>query len=401
MARSSGIVYRALSARLLERRAELEQDVLNRIHAIPGVASTDEPEYEQRLRIAVSAAVGYGFSGIAQYETAGSQAVPPVLLVQAKLAARSGVSLDTVLRRYVAGYALLSDLLLELVEREGLIGEGQLQRLLRSQANLFDRLLERLSEEYAHEAECCRVHSSDQKRLDSVNRLLGGELIDATQLSYDLEQWHLGLVVNGDAGSEIVQELAREFDCRLLLISPDDRAAWAWLGSQRRPDAGRIGAFLKAHLSAGGSVAMGEVAAGKTGWRLTHRQARAAWPIAQRKQAPAVQYGDVAVLASMLRDDLLVSSLHEIFVAPISVESTGGEALRDTLRAYFAANRNISSAAALLNVNRNTVARRLQAIEDRIGRPVSECAVELELAMMLEQEREAARPEPLATVATR
>jgi DNA-binding PucR family transcriptional regulator len=55
----------------------------------------------------------------------------------------------------------------------------------------------------------------------------------------------------------------------------------------------------------------------------------------------------------------------------------------ETLRAYLVADRNASSAAAALGVNRNTIAERLRAIEAAIGRPLSACGPELEAALRL------------------
>jgi DNA-binding PucR family transcriptional regulator len=72
-----------------------------------------------------------------------------------------------------------------------------------------------------------------------------------------------------------------------------------------------------------------------------------------------------------------------LFLAPLAEERDGGAVARQTLRAYFEAERNASSAAALLEVSRQTVGSRLRAIEERIGRPLSACANELEATMRL------------------
>ncbi len=53
---------------------------------------------------------------------------------------------------------------------------------------------------------------------------------------------------------------------------------------------------------------------------------------------------------------------------------------RETLRAYFAADRNISSTAAALGVDRRTVTNRIRAIEDLFGRPLKDFATDLETA---------------------
>ena len=62
-------------------------------------------------------------------------------------------------------------------------------------------------------------------------------------------------------------------------------------------------------------------------------------------------------------------------------EGGGGTTARQTLRAYFKADRNTSSAAAALGVDRRTVANRLRSIEERLGRSLSRIGSEMELAL--------------------
>jgi DNA-binding PucR family transcriptional regulator len=132
------------------------------------------------------------------------------------------------------------------------------------------------------------------------------------------------------------------------------------------------------------ALALGEPGEGPGGWRLSHRQARAALPIAARSPERFVRYADVALAASILQDDLLATSLRQIYFAPLEGERDGGEVARETLRAYFAAGRNVSSAAVALGVNRNTVASRLRAIEARTGQPLTSRAAEFEAALRLD-----------------
>jgi DNA-binding PucR family transcriptional regulator len=68
--------------------------------------------------------------------------------------------------------------------------------------------------------------------------------------------------------------------------------------------------------------------------------------------------------------------------------------LRQTLRAYFASGGNTSSAAASLGVTRRTVENRMRVIEDELGKPVSTCAAELELALRLDALSPAPATEP-------
>jgi DNA-binding PucR family transcriptional regulator len=90
------------------------------------------------------------------------------------------------------------------------------------------------------------------------------------------------------------------------------------------------------------------------------------------------------VVAAAHDDDLLISSLRERYIRPLE-GSDGGRSAQATLRAYFAASRHVSSAAAALGVKRHTVTNRLRAIEEKLGKSVTECALELELVLRLEE----------------
>jgi DNA-binding PucR family transcriptional regulator len=55
------------------------------------------------------------------------------------------------------------------------------------------------------------------------------------------------------------------------------------------------------------------------------------------------------------------------------------------LRAYLAAERSISSTAAVLRVTRKTVESRLRTVEERLGRTLRPCPAELEVALLLDE----------------
>lgn len=371
-----------LLARLRARREEIEQATLTRVHGVSEPAETADPEYVEGLRSAVAAAVDYGLAALERGDSHSPQ-IPTALLSQARLAARSGVSLDTVLRRYFAGFTLLGDFILIEAERDGAIRGAALQRLLRAQAAVFEHLLAAVSEEYRRE-DRGRLGNAEERRADRVRRLLAGELLDASELGYHLGDHHLGAIASGLGAPKAIAELAGRFDCRLLSIHPNEGKVWAWLGSRRDFEAEELEDLCSHKWPAGASLALGEPGEGVAGWRLTHRQAKAALPIALRQPQCLVRYADVALLAAMLGDDLLATSLHRLYLAPLADERDGGEALRQTLDAYFTAGRNVTSAAAALGVHRDTVAGRLRAVEAKIGRPLAASLAELEVALRLE-----------------
>jgi hypothetical protein len=294
------------------------------------------------------------------------------------------VSLDTVLRRYFAGHSLLEDFLLEEAEAEGELDPAELKRILRSQAALADRLLAAVSDVYSEEANC-RRHSAQRRRAERIERLLAGEPLDTADIAYDFGGWHLGMLTSGPGSQELPKSLAGPLQCRLLSVPRPEGTVWAWLAFRRRPDPEEIAAVLPADLSRGCTLALGEPGEGIAGWRLSHRQAAVALPVAQRGPRRAVRYADAATLASVLQDELLAVSLRRLYLEPLETERDGGVALRETLRAYFGAGRNVSSAAVTLGVYRHTVTKRIRIVEERIGRRLDQCAVDLELALALDQ----------------
>lgn len=375
--RSSERVGGDLHSRLRARRSEIEKALLARILAVSDSFETLEPRYAEGLRTAVCAGLDYCLAAV-EFREKQTPSPPPALLAQARLAAHNGVSIDTVLRRLIAGHALLTDFLVEEAQTNGLEGAA-LQQLLRAQASLLDRLVADASKEYSRES-AGQVSSAEQRAAERVERLLAGESVGTSQLAYDFEADHLAAIGKGPGVAAAIRALAATADCRLLLVHRSDEVAWAWLGRRSSIDPLEL---LHAGSNPQTPLALGEPAHGLAGWRLTHRQAKAALPIALRRPKRLTRYADVALLASILRDDLLTTSLRGLYLAPLERERDGGEAARETLRAYFATERNVSSAAALLGLNRHTVTNRLRLIEGRIGRPLKDCAADVDTALQL------------------
>jgi DNA-binding PucR family transcriptional regulator len=373
-------VTKALGEALRTRRAEIEQLVLARVYGIVDPPEAGHGEYAAGLKVAVSAAIEYGLEVIEARSTANTPP-PAALLVQARLAARNGVSLDTVLRRYCAGNSFLVATLFEEAGTAGL-SQAELQRVFRLQAGAFDRLLEAVGEEYKREVRN-RPETSEQRRADLVRRLLDGELIDAAEIGYGFDDHHLAAAAVGSGREEAIRALALSLDCRLLLVHADEQTCWAWFGSSQPADSGDAQAAASG-LRPQVALAIGEPAVGLSGWCLSHRQATAALPVARRRLGSAVRYCEVALLASALQDDLLATSLRRLYLEPLEAYRDGGQVARQTLRAYLLADRNVSSAAAALGVRRHTVANRLRTIEGQIGRPLSDCTSEIEAALHLE-----------------
>lgn len=376
-----------VAERLRARRPEIEETIFARVReAAFGHVGDDEAEYVTGLRTAVSAAVELAVTAIERGEESVGP-IPTAAVDQARRAARFGVSLDTVLRRYIAGHALMADFIMEEADNSSFSGdEAMLRHELRTtQTPLLERLTASIVEEYNQELE--RVgRLPEQRRAELVSRLLAGKQLDAPPpqaLDYDLDAWHIGVIATGERAAEFVRAVKAALGCERLAVPRGGQAIWVWFGRRRKPTAADL-KRLSIDRPEGVSVARGEPRKGIEGWRLTHQEAQAALLVALRKPPGLTRCSDVLLEAAMLHHDALTASLVETFLLPLDGLGYRGQTARDTLRAYFETKRNVSSTANRLGVVRNTVENRLREIEERLGRPLHTCSAQLEVALRVE-----------------
>jgi hypothetical protein len=360
---------------------EIEEAVCTRVFALAGAREMADPAYAAGVRAAVGTALAYG---IEAFESA-EEPPPPVptdLLTQARLAASHAISLDKVLRRYFTGYAVLSSFVVEEVERAGSPARGSATRFLQMQTRLLEHLTDAITEEYRR-CTGLQIASSRERRERTVDELLEGNIVDTSELTYDFNAWHVAAIAWGAGAEDACRALANRLDRQILLVPREDGTVWAWLGGRRRPSVDPSEPLDGLVVDA--SVAIGDPAQGIAGWRRSHRQAKVTMPVALCEPQTLTRYADVALVASAAQDDLLRTTLHLTYLAPLDDERDGGAISRQTLCAYLRTGQNASSAAALLGVDRHTVANRLRAIENRIGRPLASCITEIGLGLRLEQ----------------
>jgi hypothetical protein len=374
----------ALAARFRSRAPEIEASLAALVEPIPESRAADPTylEYLDCLPATRVAVLQYAVEAIELGERQDPE-IPAAVLTAPRLAARCGVPLDAVLRRYSAGNAFFTDILVEEAERLG-VSTSTLRHLLRLQATVFDRLLQAVSDEHVREASSRPTTTAEWRHRYLEELLAGRQPSGEIGLEYDFDGHHLGLMVKGEGADGAMRELAGALDRQLLADPHREEPAWAcWLGGRARLGSEEAVRALGS-ISPGSVVAaIGEPAEGIAGWRFSHRQAKAALPIAERRGEPVLRYADVAVLASILRDDLGTTSLRQLYLQPLEATKDGGRLARETLRAYFASERNVSSTAAALGVDRRTVTNRLRGIEELLGRPLGDVAGDLETALQL------------------
>jgi AcrR family transcriptional regulator len=158
--------------RLRVRRAEVDEAIFARVSGqwFDRTGSEDR-EYMAGLRAAGGAALDYILEGI---ERSGKSLgrVPVPVLEQARRAARTGVGLDTVLRRYLAGYSVLASFVVQETEQEGLPSDG-LRDVLANVSALVDRLITAVSRAYGEELEGADHAASSPPPRASPGRVVG------------------------------------------------------------------------------------------------------------------------------------------------------------------------------------------------------------------------------------
>lgn len=368
-----------LVARLRARSGEIEDTVYNRVRQMADPAERDDPEYRAYLRATVAEAIDYALLGIERGED-WEVPIPEAAMVQARRAARTGVKLDAILRRYAAGDRLVGEFVVE--EASHLPNEA-MRPLVRAQGPHVDRMMAAVATEYMDELERIR-RSPAQRVAERVQRLLAADSpADAAGLDYELDAWHLGLVVVSSRPEVAARTLAAGLNRQLLVVSQGNDSAWAWLGGRQRTLVEEAGRYLGTGVLGDVTLAVGEPRWGLEGWRLTHYEAKAAQQVMMRRPQPLTQASNVILLAAVLRDEMLAQSLRETYLAPLD-DGDSGLGLRETLRAYFDAGFNAATAAAVLEVDRHTVQRRLRKVEEALGRLLHSCHAELEVALILE-----------------
>lgn len=370
-----------------ERISLIEEAIFARVRALPDPAGDMAADYVGGLKTAVAESVRFGLKSIEQGED-WSGPIPHAVPTQTRRAVRNGVRLETVLRRYRAGDRLLREFIIDSVDQQP---NHALRQVLKTQTRQFDRLVGVVAAEYMREQERT-VRSPAQRLTERVQQTLSGvDPDDPYDLAYELDAWHLGLVAMGAEAENVVRALARALDRQALVVPQAGGIVWAWLGGRREPCVADVERNLPTIGYDRASLAVGEPHQGVEGWRLTHHEALAGLQVLLRRPQRLIRGSDVLLVAAVLRNEALIEPLLKTYLAPLDHAGDSDGALRGTLRAYFDADCNTVAAAAALEVNRHTVRRRLQKIEDALGRLLHVCRAELEVALRLEELRVAPR----------
>jgi hypothetical protein len=216
-----------------------------------------------------------------------------------------------------------------------------------------------------------------------VDRLLAEESFSDQEIGYRLDAWHVAGVLHGAGADPAARLLAEQLGCELLLLPRGAETYWAWWGSPQRIPFEKVGSAAR-RLGERASFTLGESRDGMVGFRLSHREARAAANVAVRVDEPVVRASDAMLPALLLRDRDLADLFIDAHLRSLKSQRDW-PAIAATLEAYLDAGGAQGAAAAALEVDRHTMRRRIRRIEGLMGRPFDAVRAELEIALRVER----------------
>lgn len=312
--------------------------------------------------------------------------IPPIVVIQERRAARDGIDLSVSVARYITAYRLAWDFVLEEISDGNIPDRDRTLMLRRASAATMSLLTELL-------AEVTQVHfnelkhgmrTSAQNNAGLARRILTGERVNGDEIDYDFDAEHIGVIAWGEGATKALAGVADRLGYQRWIVSNDDGTVWAWLGTNRGCAAADIKEALRSDTCTSVFAAIGDRAAGLTGFRDTYGLAQAAYLVAQLSRERITVYADVAREAHALQDPLHVKWLMGAYITPI-VEHHDGASLLRTLEKFYEAAYVVDKAAKLLGIGRHTVERHLDKIGEIIGRDLRTCHAEMELALRLAQ----------------
>jgi hypothetical protein len=394
----SGETVAPILARLKDGRAEIEETIAAQLTAAvdcsAGAEETSQDEWIRRA--AIDAAISYGIEAIAPTQRLPLQ-IPPAVTAHAGHAARIDVGLGALLRGYMTGRERLVDHFEHAAAEVGILHSASLWRHLRRrmEAALLE-LTAVVERAYVEERRRMRGHTAEQRRAAVVRKLVAGEPVapsDMAALGYEVHgRWHIGVVAAGRGARALARRLQAAPDLAVLVTAGSERSWWIWLGRCEAPDPREPARLLADARGAEVVLARGEPRHGIAGWRQTHREARAALPLALSRRGECVAYSDRPLLAAAVHDETLAAWLRSL-VAPLREYGDGGGKLLRTLRAYIDSECCSSAATKASGAGRHTVEGRVRTAERLLGRALRTCLAELDVALRLaELDRASARP---------
>jgi hypothetical protein len=382
--RSPEEVYAVVVAGLRSRGTEVAQSIHASIPAPPGLAVDHDEEYREGRAAAIASTVEYSLDAIERGGEWGP--IPQALAAQAHRAARIGVRLGVLVRRYLAGHRRFMNFIREEVKRSGYADhEAVFEHLGATYGSLLDHIVVSVEHEYEQEREHI-ASSPEQHCARLVRRLLVEDVNPAElkELHYEVDAcWHLGVIALGAEGVEALRCLKTARGHKLLSAPGDDGTVLAWLGGHAKLTVAEFKRLVSANGCLGAPLAVGEPGHGLKGWRQTHEEAQVALLIARHEPRGLTRCADALPVVGALQNEAIIRMYEKTYILPLNSLHKGGQPARKSLLAYFKHGRNASCAGDAINMTGRTVQNHLNDARRVLDAPLN--LTGLEIALRLEE----------------
>lgn len=378
-------ILRSLVIELEQEIDELVEAMVARIRdEVTGFDGQTQPELSEALRASCHGNIRLALQALGG-DREPPRSSPTEASEEARVAARAGVSLASLLHTYRVGHAVIWERMLAIVgdaELSATSRQAVLQIGSRYVFAYVDAVSAFVADDYTRERDRM-LRSRVQRRVQLVRDVLGGAPVGSGDLGYDLDAEHVAVIAEGADADSVLHRLADDLARSLLTVAATERRTWGWLGS-RTPADGALRARLAAFCPPEDTtLAFGEASWGTAGFRQSHEQALAAHQVAVRLHVQVVRYDDVALEAALLADGRAARRFAARELGPLLSGDERSTKLLQTLEAYLGTGLNASAAGALLGVGDRTIAYGIRAIEELLGRTVSARSAELAAALRL------------------
>jgi DNA-binding PucR family transcriptional regulator len=320
---------------------------------------------------------------------------PAAALAWARMLAQRDIPMATLLRAYRVGQARYHQLAMaEIARLTSDADTATATATLLSEVTFafVDRTSEDVMEAYQAERDAW-VQNRAAARAAQIAALLGGGPVDLGEaeriLGYALDGPHVAALFWSDDGAladaagldREITRLAEHLGCpRPPLVVPlPTNTVGAWF-PRRSPAVPQWPESTDTALR----LAIGNPASGPDGFRLTHRQARAALAVAEFADAEhrraVTAWSVVGPVALMCADRDQLAVWVQATLGGLAAADEGMERLRETLL-LFLGNRSFTNTAKAQHLHKNTIQYRVKRAEDALGRPLEEHRDDIELAL--------------------
>ncbi|MDZ7882824.1 MAG: helix-turn-helix domain-containing protein [Mycobacterium sp.] len=396
VADSAAAVVTRLADKLDEVTARTQAVLMDEVSDLRGDA-----QLVQLMRDNVAANIDTVFSAIRHSIPVEHVEAPTAALEYARRLAQRDVSANALVRAYRIGHQEVLRILLEEIRASELDSKLRLDvfdEILAVTFRYIDWISQQVLTVYQDEYEWWQ-QSRNQLRSAEVRSVLEGDGdvdIDAASaaLGYPLRWSHVALVLScEDSGDHDELAVMERFvhECatvagacdRALFIPADRLTGWAWIPLENNHIAP-----LPDTVDSRISIAAGRSLPGVEGFRRSHRQAqlvRAVMTAADAGPGRAVSAGEPGLmLAGLAGTDLDQARIwvREV-LGPLASVDARDERLRDTLRVFLRAGSSFTAAAGELHLHFNSVKYRVARAIERRGRPITDDALDVEVALLL------------------